>query len=409
MAASTSEPLRSGLSALPRMVWMLGLVSLFMDASTEWIQSLTPLFLTVGLGASAASLGLIEGVANAVASALRLLSGAFSDWLGRRKPPIVAGYGLAALAKILFPFALNPAWLLVARALDRLGKGIRGAPRDALVADVTSEADRGAAYGLRQGLDTIGAILGPLSAALLLMGLGERFRLLFALALVPAAASVLVLVLGVREPERLETRLNARRRPSLAFASLPSALWLFLGIVFLINLARFSEVFLLLDGQAHGLAPGFVPLVLLTMNVVYAIGVYPIGRLSDRIGRMGLLAAGLAALAAAEFTLGLGATAAFAFVGAGLWGLHMALSEGLLSALLADQAPAGLRGTAFGAYHLATGLALLVCNLGAGAAWSAFGPRPVWLAGGALALVALVALLVWRGHRARLEVAGSAP
>lgn len=386
--------MRQGLAAAPRTVWALGFVSLFMDLSSEMIHSLLPVFLVSTLGASTALVGIIEGVSEATAAVAKVFSGWLSDRIGRRKLLAVAGYGLAAATKPVFPLAGTPMQVLAARFVDRLGKGIRGAPRDALVADVTPRALLGAAYGLRQSLDTVGAFAGPLAAMVLMVLLAGNIRAVFAWAVVPAVVAVLLLAFAVKEP-RHAAAARAQARAPIRWAEVRGmgpAFWAVVAVGVVFTLARFSEAFLILRAQNVGLAAGLVPLVLVAMNLVYALVSAPAGSLSDRIGRRGLLAAGLVVLAAADLVLARFATVAGALCGAALWGLHMGLTQGLFSALVADAAPERLRGAAFGVFNLATGVALLAASAIAGEVWAHAGPQATFLTGGGFAVAALAAL-----------------
>lgn len=383
----------SGFRALPRTVWLLGFTSLFMDASSELVHSLLPLFLVAGLGASITTVGLIDGVAEATASITKIFSGALSDWLGHRKWLAVLGYALSAVAKPLFPLAGGAAAVLVARFFDRLGKGIRGAPRDALVADVTPPTVRGAAYGLRQGLDTVGAVIGPLLAALLMWLLVDDFRLVFWVACFPAVIAVSILAVGVEEPKAAPAE---RRRFPLhtgELARLGPRFWVFIGVITVLLLPRFSEAFMLLRGQALGLAEAHVPLILALMNLVAAALSAPAGRLSDSIGRRGLVAIGFAALALAQGALWAATTPMLVFLGASLWGVHLGVTQGVLSALVADLAPRDLRGTAFGIFNLVSGLAILIGSFAAGRLWDTAGAPTMFAAAAAVSLCALTAFL----------------
>jgi MFS family permease len=378
---------------MPRTVIALGVVSLFMDTSSEIIHSLLPLFLVTVIGASALSVGLIEGVAEATTSLVKVFSGAISDWLGRRKLLLVLGYGLAALTKPLFPLATGIGTVLAARFIDRVGKGIRGAPRDALIADVTAPELRGSAYGLRQSMDTVGAFLGPLLAMLLMAASGNDFRFVFWMAVIPAAIAVVVIVYGVTDPvpePRTEPRRFPIRRPELA--RLDAGFWWLVAVASGLTLARFSEAFLLLAGQHAGMALALIPLVLVTMNVFYAAAAYPFGRLADQASRPALLVLGIALLVAADLVLAMAGDVALVIAGAALWGLHMGATQGLLSALIADAVPADLRGTAFGLYSLVTGLALLLASAAAGALWSLSGPTATFAAGAMFAGMAALGL-----------------
>jgi MFS family permease len=381
---------------LPTGIWALGFVSMLMDISSELIHSLLPVFMTTVLGASMATIGLLEGVAEGTAAITKVFSGAISDYLGKRKLLAVIGYGLGAVTKPIFPLASTIGWVFAARFIDRVGKGIRGAPRDALVADIAPPELRGAAYGLRQSLDSIGAFLGPLLAVAFMALLANDIRTVLWVAVAPAFLAVALLVVGVREPERAEAR-SAMRRPLLLADArrLPLRYWLIvlLGAVF--TLARFSEAFLVLRAQEVGLALGYVPMVLIAMNVVYAAVAYPAGIAADGFNRRTLLVVGLAMLVAADSVLAAAASPAAVFIGAALWGLHMGLTQGLFAKLVADTAPADLRGTAFGIFNVAGGCALLLASVIAGALWSTFGAPATFLAGAAFAILALVGLLAY--------------
>ena len=385
---------------IPRAVWALGFVSMFMDISSEIIHALLPLFLTTTLGVSVAMVGLIDGVAEATASTTKVFSGYISDRMGRRKPLILLGYGLGALSKPLFALAGSAPVVLGARFADRIGKGLRGAPRDALVADVTPVAIRGRAFGLRQSLDTVGAFAGPLLAIGLMAAFANDMRLVFWVAVIPAILAVLCVIFGVEErndpavqkPERLPIAIADLKRLERPFWGVVA-----LGVIF--TLARFSEAFLILKASAEGLPLTYAPAVLVAMNAVYALGAYPAGIASDRVPARILLGWGLVCLIAADLVLALVSGLAGAFAGIALWGLHMALTQGLMAKLVADQAPAELRGSAFGLFNLATGLALLAASVVAGVLWDRLGSNAPFLAGAAIAAAALVALTVTRSVR----------
>lgn len=382
------------MTTLPRTVWMLGLTSLFMDVSSELVQSVMPLFLVVGLGASPLMVGAIDGVAEATASALKVFSGAISDWVGKRKPLALLGYGLAAATRPFLPMVGAVSEVFALRFIDRIGKGIRVAPRDALIADHIAPENRGAAYGLRQGLDTVGALAGPLLAAVVLTFSGGDYLLVFWVACIPAVLCVATLALGVREPaHHAQERRPFPLRPS-EVRRLGSAFWVVMAAILVLLLPRFSEAFLLLRGNDLGLPAAAVPLVLATMNLVAAPVSYPAGRLSDRIGRRGLILAGFAVLALAHVVLAAGFGWLGVFAGAALWGLHLGLTQGVLAAYVVDSAPAELRGTAFGIYHLASGVAVLAGSLAAGWLWEAIGPAAMFAtaaATGALGMAAVMA------------------
>jgi MFS family permease len=345
-----------------------------------------PVFLVTVLGASALSVGLIEGIAEATNAMVKVFSGAVSDWLGKRKLLVVLGYGLGAATKPLFALAGGAGMVLAARFIDRVGKGIRGAARDALIADVTPPALRGTAFGLRQSMDTVGAFLGPLLAMLLMVLTGDDFRLVFWIAVIPAVLAVLVLVYAVKEPALPR---QASRRPfpiqRAEMARLSGAFWWPVGVATVLMLARFSEAFLLLAAQHAGMQVALVPAILVAMNLVYAASAYPFGRLADRMSRQALLLLGIAFLIVADIVLALAGSVWLVILGAAIWGLHMGATQGLLSALVADAVPADLRGTAFGLYGLLTGVGLLLGSVLAGALWTVAGPAATFTAGAVIA------------------------
>lgn len=383
---------------LPAGIWVLGLVSMFMDISSELIHSLLPVFMASVLGASMTTIGLVEGVAEAAAAITKVFSGAISDRLGKRKLLAGFGYGLAAMTKPVFPLAGSIGWVFGARFLDRIGKGIRGAPRDALVADIAPREFRGAAYGLRQSLDSLGAFIGPLVAMVFMAWLANDIRAVLWVAVVPACIAVALLVFGVHDPERPGG--GTQRRSPLKFADiarLPLRYWLIVILSAVFNLARFSEAFLVLRVRDVGLGLGYVPLVLIVMNVCYTATAYPAGAASDRYSRRTLLVVGLAILVAADLILASAASPLPAFAGAALWGLHMGFTQGLLAKLVADTAPEALRGTAFGIFNLVGGVALLAASVVAGVLWSILGAPAAFLAGAALAMFALLGLLAYPG------------
>jgi MFS family permease len=382
------------MTTIPKTVWALGIVSLLMDLSSELVHGLLPVYMTVVLGASMVAVGVVEGIAEATASILKVFSGVLSDRLGRRKPLVVFGYGLAALAKPLFPLAGSVALVAAARFMDRVGKGIRGSPRDALIADVTPEGQRGAAYGLRQALDTVGAVLGPLAAIGLMLALASDVRAVLWFAVIPALAAVAVLVVWVREPPGLARRKSSNPLSRGSLRQFDRHFWLIVGLGAVLTLARFSEAFLVLRAQDLGMALAWVPLVLVVMNVAYTAIAYPAGLAADRGHRKALLVWGLLALIAADLVIATTLHWLGFFLGVVLWGAHMGLTQGLLSALVADAAPQRLRGTAFGVFHLVSGIALLAASVIAGGLWSAFGPGFTFLAGAAFAALALTGLLV---------------
>jgi MFS family permease len=390
-------------SRIPRGVWLLGFVSLLMDTSSELIHALLPLYLVGPLGASVLVVGIIEGVAEAIALIVKVFSGYWSDVWRHRKPLVVLGYGLAAVSKLAFPLAPTLGWVVAARFADRVGKGIRGAPRDALIADLTPPAVLGSAFGLRQALDTIGAIAGPLLAVGTIAWFAGDFRSAFWIAVVPAALCVLLLVLGVQEhgshgrsgtPKRISWR-DARR--------LDRRFFIVTAIASVLTLARFSEAFLVLRAQDVGMGTTGAPWVMVAMAIVYAAVAYPAGRTADRGRASTLLAAGLAALIASDIVLALAGNPIAAIAGAALWGLHMALTQGLLAALVAATAPEELRGTAFGVFNLASGIALLAASAVAGGLWQMIGPAATFMAGAVFTAIAWGALFFHSAQIPRLD------
>jgi MFS family permease len=383
----------ASLGRIPGGVWALGFVSMLMDISSEMIHALLPVYLVTVMGASMVTVGFIEGIAEATAAITKIFSGAASDWLGKRKLLAALGYGMAALTKPLFPLAPSVEWLVAARFIDRVGKGIRGAPRDALVADIAPPDLRGASFGLRQSLDTVGAFLGPLLAIGLMWWTADNFRAVFWVAVVPALLSLTLILVAVREPLRAAAPRIANPLGLVAVRRLGAAYWRVVVVGIAFTLARFSEAFLILRAQGVGLDVMWLPAVLVVMNVAYALSAYPAGVLSDRVNKKGLLAIGLVLLAAADLILALVPGPAGLALGTVLWGLHMGMTQGLFARLVADAAPADLRGTAYGFFNLRTGVAMLAASVIAGALWQAFGPVATFLAGVAFSLVALAGLL----------------
>ena len=378
---------------IPRGVWILGFVSMLMDISSEMIHSLLPLYLVGALGASALVVGLIEGIAEATVLIAKVFSGTLSDYLGKRKGLAIIGYGLGAISKPLIAIAPTISYVLTARVLDRVGKGIRGAPRDALVADLTPVEIRGAAYGLRQSLDTIGGFTGPLLAVALMLLWTNNFQLIFWVAAVPAFISVGLLLYGVKEPQRLvaTTRKNPIHRENLK--RLNKAYWWVVGIGAAFTLARFSEAFLILRAQQAGVALALVPLVLVVMNIAYSLTAYPWGKLSDGKSHKKLLAIGLMVLIAADLVLATDDHWVTLMAGVALWGIHMGMTQGLLATMVAASAPEDLRGTAFGLFYLVSGVAMLIASSVAGLLWDQLGPAFTFYAGAAFSLIALLGLL----------------
>jgi MFS family permease len=391
---------------LPSGIWVLGFVSLFMDISSELVHSLLPIFMTTVLGASMVTVGIIEGVAEGVAASTKVFSGAVSDYFRKRKLLAVIGYALGALTKPIFPLATTIGWVFGARFVDRLGKGIRGAPRDALIADITPPPLRGAAYGLRQALDSVGAFIGPLLAVVFMIFFANDIKAVLWVAVIPAFIAVFLLMVALREPEPAERSTSSRNHLTLRDAKrLPLRYWLvvMLGAVF--TLARFSEAFLILRAQDVGLAIAYVPAIMIVMNMVYALFAYPAGVAADRLSARKLLVFGLGLLVVADVLLALADSPSLAFLGVGFWGLHMAFTQGLLSKLVADTAPAELRGTAFGVFNLVSGGILLLASVIAGSLWSIYGASATFIAGGSFAILAAMGLIFYRpearatGHR----------
>ncbi|MEI6986818.1 MAG: MFS transporter [Rhodospirillaceae bacterium] len=389
----------SSLSHIPSGVWVLGFVSMLMDISSEMIHSLLPMFMVTTLGASALAVGVIEGLAEATALIVKFFSGSLSDYLGRRKELAVLGYALGALTKPLFAMAPTVGIVLTARLLDRVGKGIRGAPRDALVADITPPSLRGAAFGLRQSLDTVGAFLGPLLAVGLMLLWADDFRTVFWVAVIPGLAAVALLVLGLREPapQRAEKRANPIRRENLRRLGL--SYWWVVGVGAVFTLARFSEAFLVLRAQQGGVPIALVPLVMVAMNLVYSVSAYPFGKLSDRVSHDKMLALGLVVLIAADLVLAVDARWEVVVAGVALWGVHLGITQGLLATMVAATAPASLRGTAYGVFNLVSGVAMLLASIVAGLLWDHLGASITFYAGAAFCALALTGLAVRRQAR----------
>ena len=388
---------------LPAGIWVLGFVSMFMDISSEMIHSLLPLFMVTSLGASALTVGVIEGLAEATALIVKVFSGTLSDYLGRRKGLALFGYALGALSKPLFAMAGGIGLIVAARLVDRVGKGLRGAPRDALVADLAPAHLRGAAFGLRQSLDTVGAFLGPLIAVGLMLLWANDFRAVFWVAVMPGALAVLLLVFGIREPAVAGVGRGVNPISRASLRRLDGRYWWVVVIGGVFTLARFSEAFLVLRAMQGGMSLAWVPLVMVAMNAVYALSAYPLGRLSDRVGHFGLMAGGMGVLIAADLVLAASAQWAFVLAGVALWGLHLGMTQGLLARMVADAAPAELRGTAFGCFNLVAGVALLVASVVAGALWEQFGAAWTFAAGAGFSALTLIALTL-RGRAAERAV-----
>ncbi|MDD5632626.1 MAG: MFS transporter [Methylococcales bacterium] len=381
------------LRQIPKGIWVLGFVSMLMDISSEMIHSLLPLFMVTTLGTSVFAVGIIEGLAESTALIVKVFSGILSDYIGRRKGLALFGYALGALTKPLFALASSTGIVLTARVLDRIGKGVRGAPRDALVADITPPHLRGAAFGLRQALDTVGAFLGPLLGVGLMLLWANDFRAVFWVAVIPGMLAVTLLFFGIQEPERShsEERINPIRRKNLQ--RLSASYWWVVAIGAIFMLARFSEAFLVLRGLQAGIPIALTPLIMVAMNVIYAASAYPFGKLSDRVSHKGLLSLGLIVLIAADVSLAQSNHWSTLLAGVALWGIHMGMTQGLLAAMVADTAPAGLRGTAYGFFNLMSGLAMLVASGLAGFVWDRFGSAMSFYTGAAFCLLALAGLV----------------
>jgi MFS family permease len=392
-----SASIKAHLKAIPAGVWALGFVSLLMDISSEMIHALLPIYMVTTLGTSALAVGIIEGVAEATASITKIFSGALSDRLGKRKGLAALGYGMAAFTKPVFPLASELSWLIAARFIDRVGKGLRGAPRDALVADLAPPEVRGASFGLRQSLDTVGAFLGPMLAILVMVMTANSFVTVFWIAVIPGFLAFALIVFAVREPERLPDLKPVRSPLSRReLARLGQDFWRVVAVATVFTLARFSEAFLLLRAQSVGLPVALVPAVLVLMNIVYALAAYPAGVMSDRMDRRNILAAGLIFLFLADIVLAFSSSVESVAAGVILWGIHMGLTQGSLATLVADTAPPELRGTAYGMFNLATGLAVLAASVIAGVLWDAVGPKGTFLTGAFFAALAAAGVLSLR-------------
>jgi len=395
--AESAASARGFCRKLPKSIWVLGFVSLLMDASSELVHSLLPIFMTTVLGSSMITIGIIEGFAEGAAAITKVFSGAISDYFGKRKVLAVIGYALGALTKPVFPLATTIGWVFGARFVDRIGKGIRGAPRDALVADIAPPQLRGAAYGLRQSLDSVGAFIGPLLAIVFMMWFANDIKAVLWVAVVPAFLAVFLLIVAMHEPEPSRPARSPGNRLALTDAKrLPLRYWLVVMLGAAFTLARFSEAFLILRARDVGLAVGYVPAIMIVMNITYSLFAYPAGMAGDRFSARTLLVSGFWVLVAADIVLAIASSPSIAFVGASFWGLHMALTQGLLSKLIADTAPVELRGTAFGVFNLVSGVALLLASFMAGLLWSAFGAPATFITGASFAAFAAVGLLLYR-------------
>lgn len=382
---------------LPSGIWVLGFVSLFMDISSELVHSLLPVFMTTVLGASMVTVGIIEGLAEGIAAATKVFSGAVSDYFRKRKLLAVIGYALGALTKPIFPLATTIGWVFGARFVDRIGKGIRGAPRDALIADITPPPLRGAAYGLRQSLDSVGAFIGPLMAVVFMILFANDIKAVLWVAVIPAFIAVFLLIVALREPEPTESTKAPRNHLTLRDAKcLPLRYWLIVTLGTAFTLGRFSEAFLILRAQDVGLSMAYVPAILIVMNIVYSLFAYPAGMAADRLSARTLLLFGLGLLVVADVILAMATSPSLVFLGVAIWGLHMAFTQGLLSKLVADTAPCELRGTAFGIFNLISGGVLLLASVIAGSLWSIYGASATFIAGASFAALSAMGLLFYR-------------
>jgi len=381
---------------IPRNVWALGIVSLLMDLSSEMILSILPIFLVTGLGISVLSLGLIEGLAEGVASVIKAFSGALSDYLKKRKILVVIGYGLSTITKPFFALASTATWIFAARFVDRLGKGIRGAPRDSLIADSTSTKIRGTAYSLRQALDTLGALLGPILAIVILFLTTNNFRLVLWFAVIPAVLCIVVLIFGVKEPT---LKKNIPRKKSYFlfnnFLKITPVIWLFFLTVFILNLGHFSEAFLLLRSQEIGLKVSFIPIIFVVMNAAYAIVAVPVGHLADKVGFFMLIVYGFLILVLSDIILALTNGLGWMFVGIIFWGIHLGMTQGLLLAMIAKLSPSKLRGTSFGLFHAITGIALLIASLLAGYLWQYHDSNYIFFLSAIITSIGIVVFIIW--------------
>ncbi|MBX7146660.1 MAG: MFS transporter [Alphaproteobacteria bacterium] len=384
----------SSSQTIPRSIWALGFVSLFMDMSSEYIHSLLPVFMVSVLGSSMIWVGFVEGIAEAVSLIIRLFSGLLSDYLGKRKALTLCGYGLSMITKPFFPLANSIGTIIIARTLDRVGKGIRSAPRDALIADLAPQEIRGACFGLRQTLDTIGAILGPLLAIVLMIIANENIRIILWVAVIPAFISILILYIFVTEPKHIQSVKNPYVFKISILTSLNKNFWYLIITNCCLNMARFSEAFLILKGQSSGLSLSLTPLILIVMSIIYALTVYPIGKLSDKKNRYLLLIPGIIFLFLAHLVLGFSSHIITVFFGVILWGLHMGCTQGLLSALVTDTTPAELRGTAYGIFNLTSGITLFSASFFAGFIWDQWGSQYTFFLGAFFSLITLIVLSI---------------
>jgi MFS family permease len=392
-ALSASDPPRP--KRLSPNVAALGFVSLLTAISSAMIYGLLPVFLVKVLGVNVASVGLIEGMAESANSLIKIVSGTASDRIGRRMPLVIFGYTLSAVVKTLFPLAGAASTVLAARVLDRLGKGIRDAPRDAFLTDMTAPGLRGTSFGLRLALAIAGFVFGPFFAVGLMRLSGDDFRLVFWIALIPAFLSIIVLILAVKEmPFNHQPGGRGLRFQRGDLNALPVAFWWAIVIASLLSLARFSPAFLVLKAHATGVDAAYVPMILGLMYFVYSVTAYPFGVLADRFDRRLQLGIGTLILVGADAVLAHAQTIWGAAFGAALWGLQMGVTQPVIGAIVADAAPERLRGAAFGIYDLTIGLAAFAASSGAGILWSISGPGTAFGVSASIASgVALMLLL----------------
>ncbi len=373
---------------IPRTVWVLGFVSLLMDISSEMIHALLPLFMAGTLGASAIWIGLVEGIGEGTALIAKVFSGVVADRFGHKKRLVFAGYFLGVISKPVFALAGSMPVVLAARFFDRIGKGLRGAPRDAIVADVTDESIRGAAYGLRQSLDAAGAFVGPLLATLLLLLWTEDLRSIFWIALIPGAACLALILFGVED--NVTPTVNTKR---IAWKDLKSVMTpafvqlVILGTLF--SLARFSNAFIVLRAAAIGIEHAWIPMAVVLMNITFSLSSYPFGKLADKLNPMKLLALGMVLLALANLLFAYAENYRILAAGIVLFGMHLGATQGIFSTIISEIAPSEVRATAFGIFNFFSGLALLASGLVAGSLWEYMGAQYCFGGGVVFALITL--------------------
>lgn len=397
--ASDSEPAAPA-SKLGRNVYALAAVSFFTDVSSEMIYPLLPVFLTTVLGVSAGFIGAIEGAAESTAALLKLASGWWSDRVRRRKPFVVVGYTLASVVRPLVAIAQSAGQVLLIRVSDRVGKGLRNSPRDALIADSVDPKIRGRAFGFRSAADNAGALLGPLIAFGLLRIFGLSLRTVFWLSAIPGALAIIVAIVGVREVDR---RSVAASKTELG-TGMGRRFWAFLAVIFLFTLGNSTDAFLLLRAKELGVPVALAPILWALLSGVKSVSNTPGGALSDRIGRRPTLIAGWLVYALIYFLFARASHAWHAWALFAAYGVYFGLTEGAELALIADVAPHTRRGAAYGWYYLAIGIGALPASIGFGILWDRFGSATAFSVGGVLALIATAGLFVTLTpprHRAR--------